>query len=157
MRRCWVPAGCRAVIGQQMIREYLYAYTAVCPKTGETYSIIAPLTNTVVMNLFLKAVSRAYKKYRIILCLDAAGWHTSRALELPENVRLLVLPPCSPELNPTEHIWDYIREQKEFNNHVFTSLNQVEAQLAKALKEINREEQTINNMCHFDWIKATSC
>jgi len=36
------------------------------------------------------------------------------------------LPPYSHELNPTEHIWDYIREQKEFNNHTFDSLDAVD-------------------------------
>ena len=68
--RCWLPADSRAVVGQQMVREYIYAYTAVCPETGENYSIIAPVTNTAVMNVFLKALSRAYSKYRIILCIS---------------------------------------------------------------------------------------
>jgi putative transposase len=108
-----------------MVREYLYAYTAVCPETGENYSIIAPVTNTAVMNKFLKALGKAYQSYRIILCLDAAGWHTSQSLELPQNIQLLLLPPYSPELNPTEHIWDYIREQKGFNNHVFSFIDQL--------------------------------
>ena len=140
-----------------MVREYLYAYTAVCPETGENYSILAPLTNTQVMNIFLRTLSKAYRKYRIIRCLDAAGWHTSRTLELPENIRLLLLPPYSPELNPTGHIWDYIREQKGFNNHVFTSMDQLEEQLSKALKQINTEKETIKNMCNFSWLNVTPC
>lgn len=156
MSRCWVPPGSRAVIGQQMIREYIYAYTAVCPETGENYSIIAPVTNTVVMNVFLRALSKAYRKYRIILCLDSAGWHTSGALEVPQNIELLLLPPYSPELNPTEHIWDYIREQKGFNNHVFASLDQVEDQLARALKQIHGEKKIIRNLCNFKWLKTNS-
>lgn len=139
-----------------MIREYVYAYTAVCPETGENYSIMAPVTSTMVMNVFLLALSKTYKRYRIILCLDSAGWHTSGALELPENVELLLLPPYSPELNPTEHIWDYIREQKGFNNHMFSSLDQVEDQLAKALKQIHKEKQVIKSMCNFNWMHSNS-
>lgn len=152
-----MPAGSRAVIGQQMVREYLYAYTAVCPETGENYSIVAPLTNTAVMNIFLIALSKAFSKYRIILCLDGAGWHTSGSLEVPENIELLLLPPHSPELNPTEHIWDYIREQKGFNNHVFASLDQVEDQLTQALKQIHKEKKIIKSMCNFNWIPSTPC
>ena len=152
-----MPAGSRAVVGQQMVREYIYAYTAVCPETGENYSIIAPVTNTAVMNIFLIALSRAFSKYRIILCLDSAGWHTSGALEVPENIELLLLPPYSPELNPTEHIGDYIREQKEFNNHVFSLLDQVEDQLAQALKQIHKEKEVIKSMCNFNWIPSVSC
>ena len=109
------------------------------------------------MNIFLIALSKAYGKYRIILCLDSAGWHTSGSLEVPENIELLLLPPYSPELNPTEHIWDYIREQKEFNNHVFSSLDQVEDQLAKALKQIGKEKKTIKSMCNFKWLTQNSC
>ena len=140
-----------------MVREYVYAYTAVCPETGENYSIIAPVTNTGVMNVFLLALSKAYSRYRIVLRLYSAGWHTSRTLELPENVELLLLPPYSPQLNPTEHIWDYIREQKEFNNHVFSSLDQVEDQLAKALKQIHKEQDVIKSMCNFNWLHSASC
>ena len=154
--RCWVPPGSRAVVGQQMVREYIYAYTAICPQTGENYSIIAPVTNTQVMNVFLKALSKRYRKYRIVLCLDAAGWHISGALKVPENIELLLLPAYSPQLNPTEHLWDYIREQKGFNNHVFTSIDEVEQQLEKALKEINDEKQVIKGMCYFNWLKRIS-
>ena len=63
------------------------------------------------------------------LVLDSAPWHTTQKLVVPENIKLLPLPPYSPELNLTEHIWDYIREQKQFNNHIFESLDDVEAQL----------------------------
>jgi hypothetical protein len=105
---------------------------------------------------FLKAFSEAYLNYRIVLCLDGAGWHTSKALILPENVQLLKLPPYSPELNPTEHIWDYIREQKKFNNYTFPTLDAVEAQLSKSLKEINNEKELMKSMCYFSWMKCLS-
>jgi transposase len=140
-----------------MIREYIYAYTAVCPETGENYSIISPVNNTDAMNQFLDAFSIAYKQYRVIMCLDGAGWHTSKALKLPENIRLLKLPPYSPELNPAEHIWDYLREQKEFNNYTFKSLDEVENHLFDMLRDINNEQKIISSLCNFNWIKAASC
>jgi len=150
--RCWVARGTRAIVRQQMIREYIYAYTTVCPETGENYSIISPLNNTQAMNIFLEAFANTYCHYRIIMCLDGAGWHTSNKLVLPENIRLLRLPPYSPELNPTEHIWDYIREQKKFNNYTFLTLEAVEKQLMKSLKEINDEKELMKSMCNFKWI-----
>jgi transposase len=61
----------------------------------------------------------------------------------------LKLPPYSPELNPTEHIWDYIREQKKFNNYTFPTLDAVEEQLCKSLKEINGEKVLMKSMCYF--------
>ena len=155
--KCWVPPKQRAIVEQQIIREYTYAYTCVCPETGENYSIISPVNNTEAMNVFLKETGQAYKHYRIIMCLDGAGWHTSNNLKLPENIQLLKLPPYSPELNPTEHVWDYIREQKKFNKHTFTSIGKVEIQLAKALKEIYTEYSVIKSMCNFEWLNIVPC
>ena len=86
--------------------------------------------------------------------LDGAAWYTSMDVKLLENVRLLKLPPYAPELNPTEHIWDYIREQKQFNNYTFDSLDEVEENLYKALKEVNSESQTIYSLCNFNWLKT---
>ena len=44
------------------------------------------------------------------LVLDQAGWHASAALVVPENITLLPLPPHSPELNPVENVWAYLRQ-----------------------------------------------
>lgn len=105
------------------------------------------------MNIFLKEVSMEYQHYRIIMCLDGAGWHTSNTLQLPENIKLLRLPPYSPELNPTEHIWDYIREQKGFNNYTFETLDEVENNLSNALMEIYTEHKEMSSLCNFSWLK----
>ena len=47
--------------------------------------------------------------------LDQAGWHKAKDLYIPHNIRLVSIPAYSPELNPTEHIWDELRE-KYFHN-----------------------------------------
>jgi transposase len=75
----------------------------------------------VVMPLFLDEVSTRHLNDKIIMVLDGAGWHKSKSLMIPDNIRLLSLPPYSPELNPVEHIWDDLRE-KEFHNRVFDNL-----------------------------------
>jgi len=154
--RCWVAKSAHAVVSQQIIREYLYAYTTVCPQTGENYSIISPVNNTETMNIFLEAFAKAYDHYRIIMCLDGAGWHTSKAIVFPENVRFIQLPPYSPELNPIEHIWDYIREQKKFNNYTFNTLDNVEYQLSQALKQLNEEKDILKPLFNFNWLTYSS-
>jgi len=157
VRKCWVHQADRAIVKKQAIREYLYAFTAVCPQTGETCSIISPYCNTDAMNALLLETSNAFPLYRILMIMDSAGWHTTKKLEIPENISILPLPPYSPELNPTEHIWDYIREQKEFNNYTFDSLAQVDKQLGKALCDLHNEKEIISSMCNFDWIYSAIC
>jgi hypothetical protein len=43
--------------------------------------------------------------------LDRAGWHVSADLIVPANLTLVHLPPYSPELNPVETVWLYLRER----------------------------------------------
>ena len=156
MSRCWIDGKNRPVVTQQMIREYTYAYTAVCPSTGHTCSIISPVNNTEAMNVFLDLLSIQNNGHNVILILDGAGWHTSHALHIPENICLLFLPPYSPELNPVEHIWDYIREQKGFNNCTFESISHVEDNLEAALKQISQETKIIKSLCNFSWLYKSS-
>lgn len=153
--RCWVPCRQRAEIDQQLVREYTYAYSAVCPATGETYSIISPLNNTAAMNAFLQMFTDQYKQNRIILILDGAAWHRSKELSLPENIKLLFLPAYSPQLNPVEHIWDYIREQKQFNNYTFNSLEEVEQRLENTLSQLHQEKEIVSSLCNFNWINKS--
>ena len=53
-----------------------------------------------------------------ILVIDGAGWHSSRDLVVPTNITLLTLPPHSPELNPVENVWQYLR-QNRLANRIF--------------------------------------
>jgi hypothetical protein len=104
------------------------------------------------MNLYLQDLSAVYKIYRIILCTDNASWHVSSGLIVPENIVFLYLPPYSPQLNPVEHLWDYIREQKGFNNKILNSLDEVTDTLADALHQIEDEKDIIKSMCDFNWL-----
>ena len=50
-----------------------------------------------------------------ILVLDGAGWHSSSELVVPPNISLLTLPPYSPELNPVENVWQFLRQNRLAN------------------------------------------
>lgn len=67
------------------------------------------------MQVFLDEVAQRYRDENIVMMVDGAGWHKSHDLKLPENLRLLFLPPYSPELNPQEHLWDEVT--LENNSH----------------------------------------
>lgn len=86
------------------------------------------------------------------MAMDKVGWHTSKELRIPKNIIIWNIPPYSPELYPTEHIWDYIREQKEFNNSTFNTIEEVEDALEKALFEISNEKNKIRSLTNFSWL-----
>lgn len=154
--RCWVPQGRRAAVKKQTVREHTYAFSAVCPLEGESYSLISPVCNTAAMNELLHGLANAYAEEEILVFADNAGWHKSKDLQRPANIHLELLPPYSPELNPTEHLWDYIREQKGFNNHSFDSLDALENHLENVLKQSHQEKDYIKSLCTFHWMINTS-
>ena len=73
------------------------------------------------MSLHLAEISQAVSPgAHAVVLLDQAGWHTSPKLNVPANLSLLALPPKSPELNPTENVWQLLRDNW-LSNRVFTS------------------------------------
>jgi transposase len=78
--------------------------------TGASSAMLAPTVNTAYMNEHLRFISReAGPDKRVVLVLDQAGWHVAKALQVPDNITLLPLPPYSPELNPVERVWAHLR------------------------------------------------
>jgi transposase len=60
---------------------------------------------------FLARVSQSHPSELIVMVLDGASSHKAKDLPMPDNIRLLALPPCAPQLNPQEHVWDELREK----------------------------------------------
>lgn len=119
LTRMWAPRGSRPTAIKQTRYEWVYLYAAVEPKTGFSSALLAPEVNTGTFNQFLRILSREVDRDdHIILIMDQAGWHRSKALRLPGNITVLYLPPYSPELNPTERLWGYIRSHY-LSNRVF--------------------------------------
>ena len=93
--------------------------------------------NTANMSAFLAQVDAPHRRDFIVMVVDGASSHVAKDLVVPENIRLLRLPPYAPELNPQEHVWDELRE-KEFPNRVFADLQSVLTQLQLACPDWHR-------------------
>jgi len=85
------------------------------------------------------------------MVVDGASSHVSKDLAVPENIRLLRLPPYAPELNPQEHVWDEIRE-KEFPNRVFNDLCSVIHQLESGLPRLAANTIGLHSLTAWPWI-----
>jgi DDE superfamily endonuclease len=112
IRRCWAPSPLRPVVENGYEREFVYVYGAVSPVEGELDWMICPKMNTERMSEYLAQIHRAHPDEFIVMVVDGASSHVSKELVIPENIRLLRLPPYAPELNPQEHIWDELREKR---------------------------------------------
>ena len=98
-----------------------YIFGAVCPKQGKGAALILPACNTEAMNLHLIEIAKTVAPgTHAALLVDQAGWHLSTRLVVPSNITIIAMPPKSPELNPVENIWQYIRDNW-LSNRVFSS------------------------------------
>jgi transposase len=150
-RRCWSPPGIRPEVPVQVVRESTFVFAAVSPHDGTMDSLILPEANTEMMSLFLEEVAERHRDEFVLMVMDQAGWHTANHLKIPDNLRLIWLPPYSPQCNPVEHVWDEIRE-KWFANRVFHSMDAVEDTLMDALASLEKNKQKMLGITGFNWI-----
>jgi len=153
--RSWAPKHLRPLTPRQIVREYIYAYAVVAPKDGKMTSLILPSADTSMMNLFLQHVSCTFSKYFLVIQVDQAGWHSSKDLIIPENIRLIPQPAYSPELNPVEHIWEELRE-KSFSNRIFVSLDAVINTLCEQLLWLEQNSKLLRSMTYFPHFRMAS-
>lgn len=88
-------------------------------------------------------------KHAVIL-LDQAGWHLSRHLVVPETITLMPLPPKSPELNPVENVWQFMRANW-LSNRVFHSYDNLVDHCCEAWNRLVDQPWKIMSIGMRDW------
>src|SRR5215472_5187741 len=106
------------------------------------------------MNLFLAHVSETLADSFIVMQVDQAGWHHSRTLKVPDNIRLIAQPAHSPEVNPVEHLWEELRE-KYFHNRAYPSLDLLMERLCEGLNTIAADKELVCSLMGFPHLKVS--
>jgi len=135
-----------------VIREYVYGRAAVSPQQGKFSALVLPGVDAEARAVFLAPTSADFPGAYGLL-LDGAGGHRAVARRVPPPLRLLPLPPYSPELNPLDHLGDHRRENC-FGNRVFPSLRAVVDCLCQGLSDLDSQPEVVKSITCFDWIKA---
>lgn len=143
--RMWAKRGSRPTAVKRTRYEWVYLFAAVEPATGASVALQAPLVNTRTMNVFLKMMSDELGPAdHAVLIMDQAGWHRARALEVPENITVLYLPPYSPELNSVERLWAYLRSHY-LSNRAYEDYDHLLDARAQAWPQLTAE--TLRSVC----------
>ena len=101
------------------------------------------------MNLFFEKLSEQFPDAIIVLVCDGAAWHKSKALKIPDNIRILHIPPCTPEMNPIEQLWKELR-LRGFRNEIFKSLDGVVDRLCDTIMGLTSD--TVRSIMGREWI-----
>lgn len=84
--------------------------------------------------------------------VDQAGWHDSNDLVVPENVVLLPLPAYSPELNPIERIWLFLKE-RYLSHRLHDDYDSIVDAACAAWNRLCAETGRIKSLCTYPWIE----
>ena len=150
LTKMWALRNSRPTAVKQTRYEWVYLYGAVDPLTGDATALLLRHVNTAHMNAFLEVFSASLSPdEHAVLVMDNAGWHHAKDLKMPGNVTPLYLPPYSPELNPIERLWAYLKSHFLSNRayETYESLLDAGVEAWNALTE-----QLIASICSTSWI-----
>lgn len=128
--------------------DYYYLYGLVEPQTGETFYYEFSHLDTPCFETFLERFSEVYPEEIQILQVDNASSHTTEHLMIPQNIILLFQPPYTPEVNPIERLWKYLKSFLKWMN--FEHLDQLRDVVSQTLATFSRE--VIQSLTGWDFI-----
>jgi hypothetical protein len=149
--RQWARRGSRPRQPADQRYENAYLFGAICPARGKGAALALPFADTAAMQLHLTEIARHVAKgAHAVLLLDRAGWHTTDKLDVPKNISLVFLPSRSPELNPVENIWQFLRANW-LSNRVFETYDAIIDAACDAWNRLIAQPQSITSIGMRDW------
>jgi putative transposase len=142
----------RGVREQRFASAHLFG--AVCPARDAGVALVLPEANTAAMNLMLAELATAVPTgTQAVLVLDRAGWHVADDLTVPANLTLVHLPPKSPELNPVEKAWQYLRD-RWLSHLVLPDYEAVLDAARVAWNALRAEPGRLRSLTSFPWLPS---
>lgn len=149
--RRWARKGRRPSAPKDQRTASAYIFGAICPEKGKGAGLVLPRCDSEAMNLHLVEISRSVApSAHAVLILDGAGWHTAHDLVVPDNITLLPLPPCTPELNPVENVWQFMRDNW-LGDRIFDTYEDILDQCCEAWNKLIVQPWTIMSLGLREW------
>jgi len=153
--RVWAKTGSRPRAVRQTKYEWLYIVGAVCPASGESVGLLSPVINSDVVNLFIKQFTKEVSRdVHVLLVWDQAGFHTSKKLKITEDMTILPLPPYSPELNPVENLWHYLRSHY-LANRIYADYDAIRIAAVNAWRKAVLDNEIVKSVCFTKYAQST--
>ena len=145
----WSQKGKRPRLDKDIRFEYTYIYGAICPERDIGEAIVVDALGKAVMAQHLASISsRLPQHHHAVIVMDSAPWH--QGLDVPENITIVPLPPYSPELNPQENVWQYLRNNF-LSNRIFEDLEHITQLCCHAWNALCNETGRIRSIGTRSW------
>ncbi len=105
--------------------------------TGDAFYWETPIVNNNIFEAYLKALGQRTPNKYIILVIDNAGFHASKNISIPRNIKLLRIPAYAPELNPAEKVWQYMKSKVAMKCN--ESIKHLQDRLTPLIKSMDKE------------------
>jgi transposase len=152
----WAERGSRPTAPKQTAYANLHVLTAVGPATGRAEGLVAQRLNAQVVQAFLGQLSATIAPGRhVVLVWDNAGSHVAKSLVVPANLTLVRLPAYSPELNPVERLWLYLR-QHHWSNRVYEDIDAVEEAAVSGWRAVCLCPEKVKTICRCEYLPPGS-
>ena len=156
LTRVWAKRGSRPRALRQTKYEWLYVLGAVSPATGQSVGLLSPYLNTQIVNTFFEQFIREVDPdVHVVMVWDQAGFHTSKELKIPQNMTIIPLPAYSPELNPVENLWHYLRSHY-WSNRTYTDYDALRLAAIDAWQEAALDPAIIQSVCRASYAERTN-
>lgn len=122
------------------------------PGTDNAFALILPEVSANAMQVYLdKFAEMIGPDEHGLLVLDQAGWHGAKTLRVPASMTLEPLPPRSPELNPAERVWLFLKE-KFLSHRLLGDYDAILDAAAAAWNRMLDETGRLTSLCSYPWI-----
>lgn len=146
--KCLSVAGVRPLVQYQHRFSNTYLWGSFSPITGDRFVWEIDGVNKEIFCAYLEEFSRYKPDEFKVLVIDNAAFHSVKDFDIPKNIALINIPPYSPELNPCEQVWQYIK--KRFKNKTFENMELLREWLYETLNAMdNQKVKSITSNHHY--------
>lgn len=141
-KRVLVSKGIKPVSKFQHSYKWLWLWGCFSPVTGDAFYWETPKVDNTIFEGFLNSFSQTNPRELKLMVIDNAGFHASQNITIPDNIRLIRIPPYAPELNPAEKVWQWMKDRvamkffestKTLQDKITQMVNQLTPELVKSI------------------------
>ena len=153
MRRVWTLRGLRPVVARQIKYEWDYLYGALSVVGGEAHFAHLPGVNLEWDEAYLRDLAASDTQAVHVLIRDQAGFHLRDGdPRLPARVRIIDLPPYTPELNPCEQLWDIVKD--DIANRIHATVAKLRAGMRATLQRFWEDSRAVLSLIGRQWLQV---